>query len=273
MAARLLTWFAGVPRVTVAFSGGVDSAVVLAAAVRALGAERVTAATAVSPALPSGMLAEAAALTASLGVGHREVPTDEMDVEGYTRNGHDRCYFCKATLVDALGTVLTGTPGELVVTGTNADDVSAGWRPGIRAAAERGAGTPLADTGTTKAQVRAVARYWELAVWDRPASPCLSSRVAYGVTITPTRLARVDRAEMAARAVLGAAGVASRDLRVRDLGDRGARLEVDATAVEAALGTGALAAVREAGFGGTVSIGPFTSGALNAVLPDALRHA
>lgn len=273
VATRLLAWFANVPRVTVAFSGGVDSAVVLAAAVRALGADHVTAATAVSPALPSGMLAEAAAVTASLGVGHREVPTAEMEVEGYTRNGHDRCYFCKATLVDALGTVLTGTPGELVVTGTNADDLSAGWRPGIRAAAERGAGTPLADTGTTKSQVRALARHWGLAVWDRPASPCLSSRVAYGVTITPTRLARVDRAEVSAREVLSAAGVTTRDLRVRDLGDEGARLEVDADVLGAAHRTGALAAVRDAGFGGTVTLGAFTSGALNAVLSDALRHA
>jgi len=273
VAGRLLAWFAAVPRVTVAFSGGVDSAVVLAAAVRALGPDSVVAATAVSAALPSGMLAEAAALTASLGVVHREVPTAEMDVEGYTRNGHDRCYFCKATLVDALGAVLTGTPGEVVVTGTNADDLRAGWRPGIRAAAERGAGTPLADTGTTKAQVRALARHWELAVWDRPASPCLSSRVAYGVTITPTRLARVDRAEVAARQVLLAGGVTTRDLRVRDLGEQGARLEVDATAVEAAGRTGVVGAVRDAGFRGTVSIGAFASGALNAVLSGALRDA
>lgn len=272
-AASLLSWFDGVPRVTVAFSGGVDSAVVLAAAVRALGAGHVTAATAVSAALPSGMLAEAAALTSALGVAHRQVPTAEMDVEGYTRNGHDRCYFCKATLVDALGTVLDGTPGEVVVTGTNADDIRAGWRPGVRAAAERGAGTPLADTDTGKAEVRALARHWSLAVWDRPASPCLSSRVAYGITITPARLSRVDRAENAVRAVLQGAGVATRDLRVRDLGDEGARLEVDAAAVGAARATGALAAVRGAGFDGPVTVGVFASGVLNAVLPESLRHA
>ncbi len=270
---RLLAWFAGTPRVTVAFSGGVDSAVVLAAAVRALGPAGVVAATAVSAALPSGMLEEAAALTAALGVVHRQVPTAEMDVEGYARNGADRCYFCKATLVDALGAVLDGTPGEVVVTGTNADDVRAGWRPGIRAAAERGAGTPLADTGTTKAEVRALARHWSVAVWDRPASPCLSSRVAYGIRITPARLARVDRAETAVRAVLQAAGVATRDLRVRDLGEDGARVEVDAAAVGAARRAGALAAVREAGFDGPVGVGAFASGGLNAVLPDALRHA
>ncbi len=271
-ASRLLAWFAGVPRVTVAYSGGVDSAVVLAAAVRALGAGNVVAATAVSPALPSGMLAEAAALTASLGVDHRQVPTVEMDVEGYTRNGHDRCYFCKATLVDALGAVLDGTPGEIVVTGTNADDVRAGWRPGIRAAAERGAGTPLADTGTGKAEVRALARHWSLAVWDRPASPCLSSRVAYGIVITPARLARVDRAETAVRAALRAAGVDTRELRVRDLGADGARVEVDAAAVGPVRRSGALAAVRDAGFPGPVAVGAFASGALNSALPESLRH-
>jgi len=272
VAARLLAWFGRTPSVTVAFSGGVDSAVVLAAAVRALGPDRVVAATAVSSALPSGMLEEAAALTAALGVAHRQVPTGEMDVEGYARNGHDRCYFCKATLVDALGAVLDGTPGELVVTGTNADDVRAGWRPGIRAAAERGAGTPLADTGTTKAQVRALARHWSLAVWDRPASPCLSSRVAYGIRITPARLARVDRAETAVRAALDAAGVDTRDLRVRDLGDDGARVEVDAGAVAAAQLAGAAAAAGAAGFDGPVQVAAFASGGLNAVLPLELKH-
>jgi uncharacterized protein len=266
-----VAWFDGLPRVTVAFSGGVDSAVVLAAATRALGPDRVVAATAVSPALPSGMLAEAEGLTHQLGVEHRQVPTYEMDVEGYTRNGHDRCYFCKATLVDALGAVLTGTSGEVVVTGTNADDVAAGWRPGIRAAAERGARTPLADTGMTKADVRSVARDWELPVWDRPASPCLSSRVAYGVSITPARLARVDRAEVGVRAALRGAGIRSTDVRVRDLGDS-ARIEVDASVVEAATASQVAAAVRSAGFHGPVTVAAFASGGLNDALPAQLRH-
>lgn len=274
---RLAAWFATVDRVTVAFSGGVDSAVVLAAAVRTLGADRVSAATAVSAALPSGMLAQASQLTASLKVTHREFPTAEMDVEGYARNGHDRCYFCKATLVDTLAAVLDGAPGEVVVTGTNADDVSAGWRPGIRAAAERGARTPLADTGLTKAGVRALARRWGLAVWDRPASPCLSSRVAYGLRITPARLARVDRAEIAVRAALRHAGVATHDLRVRDLGEQGARIEVDPGAVAAARTVAVHDAVREAvrsaGFAGPVVLAAFSSGGLNAALPTSLQHA
>ncbi len=259
----------------VAFSGGVDSALVLAAAVRALGADRVVAATAVSPALPSGMLADAAAFACSLGVEHVEVPTREMDVEGYTRNGHDRCYFCKATLVDALGAVLdVASYGSdpVVLTGTNADDVVAGWRPGIRAAAERGALTPLADVAMSKADVRTLARFWGLPVWDRPASPCLSSRVAYGVAITPARLARVDRAEIEVRALLTRAGIDSPDLRVRDLGDT-ARIEVAATAVDDTRRSGAVDAVRAAGFDGLVTVEAFTSGRLNAVLPASLQHA
>ncbi len=274
--AQLLGWFDDVPRVTVALSGGVDSAVVLAAAVRALGPTHVVAATAVSPALPSGMLERAVALADLLGVDHRQVPTREMDVEGYTRNGADRCYFCKATLIDALeamvAAVVDVAEEQIVVTGTNADDVVAGWRPGIRAAAERGARTPLADTATTKADVRAIARAWDLAPWDRPASPCLSSRVAYGVPITPLRLARVDRAEVAVRAVLAAAGVGCADLRVRDLGDR-ARVEVDAAVVDFARGPDVERAVRAAGFDVPVEVGPFRSGGLNAVLPPTLRHA
>ena len=280
--AALLGWFdqLGSPgaaaRVSVAFSGGVDSAVVLAAAVRSLGPDRVTAATAVSPALPAGMLARAAQLAGSLGVRHEQFRTGELDVEGYRRNGPDRCYFCKSTLLDALNEMLdvvTGGPSQCVVlTGTNADDVAAGWRPGIRAAAERGARTPLADCGLTKADVRSVAYGWGLDVWDRPASPCLSSRVAYGVSITSSRLARVDRAEVAVRALLAERGVPSHNLRVRDLGET-ARLEVDGGAVAAAEAAGAVAVIAAAGFTGPVEVAPFASGALNAALPQSLRHA
>ena len=187
----LLEWFdhldspAIATQVCVAFSGGVDSAVVLAAAVRAFGPDRVTAATAVSAALPTGMLARAADLARSLGVPHRQFHTGELEVDGYRRNGPDRCYFCKSTLLDALNEMLdvvtAGPDRWLVLTGTNAEDVEAGWRPGIRAAAERGARTPLADCGLRKADVRSIAYGWGLDAWDRPASPCLSSRVAYGV--------------------------------------------------------------------------------------------
>src|SRR5262249_39020319 len=148
---------------------------------------------------------------------------------GYCANGGDRCYFCKAELIETLAP-LAERLGATVVTGTNADDAVAGFRPGIRAALERGARTPLRDAGLTKAQVRSASRAWGLPTWDKPAAACLSSRMAYGVTITPQRLARVDRAEVALRGALATAGIAVSDLRVRDLGDR-ARVEVDAAAV------------------------------------------
>jgi uncharacterized protein len=268
--------------VRVAFSGGVDSSLVLAAATRALGPARVEAATAVSESLPSGMLTRARQLAASLGVSHTELSTRELDNPGYAANGADRCYFCKATLIDTLSRLGAGplhpggttprNPPPLLVTGTNADDVRAGWRPGIRAAAERGAGTPLADTGMTKADVRALSRDWGLPTWDRPASPCLSSRIAYGVQITPIRLARVDAAEQAVRAVLSQAGLDVHDLRVRDLGDA-VRLEVDPLAVTAVRQLGAVArAIAAAGFGtAAIEVTPFRSGSLNDALPADQR--
>jgi pyridinium-3,5-biscarboxylic acid mononucleotide sulfurtransferase len=265
----LLAWFGRCSRVRVAFSGGVDSSLVLAAATRALGPDRVEAVTAVSESLPSGMLTAARQLAAALGVSHTEVATRELDNPGYAANGADRCYFCKATLIDTVAPLGSG----LLVTGTNADDVRAGWRPGIRAAAERGAGTPLADTGMTKGAVRALSRDWGLPTWDRPASPCLSSRIAYGVQITPAKLARVDAAEQAVRGVLGQAGLEIHDLRVRDLGDV-VRLEVDAPAVAAVRQVRAVApAIAAAGFGAAaIEVTPFRSGSLNDALPADQRY-
>ncbi|NUR08015.1 MAG: hydrolase, partial [Nocardioidaceae bacterium] len=150
----------------------------------------------------------------------------------------------------------------------------AGFRPGIRAAAERGAATPLLDAGLTKAQVRAASRAWDLPTWDKPAAACLSSRVAYGVEVSPFRLARVERAEVAARTALADAGIEVRDLRVRDLGDR-ASLEVDAAAVPAASAEPAvLAALKEAGFeDAAVDPKGFRSGSMNEQLtePDRWR--
>src|ERR1700722_16104545 len=195
--AALLDWFSRTARITVAFSGGVDSSLVLAAACRALGPASVHAVSAVSDALPAGMLTAARDLTRILGVRHSEIPTREIDNPGYAANGPDRCYFCKATLIDTVAAAGYLSSDSLLVTGTNADDVAAGWRPGIRAAAERGAGTPLADTGMGKDAVRELSRRWQLASFDQPASPCLSSRIAYGLQITPARLARVDAAAQA----------------------------------------------------------------------------
>jgi pyridinium-3,5-biscarboxylic acid mononucleotide sulfurtransferase len=265
---------AAVPGVLVAFSGGVDSGVVLAAAVRALGADRVVAATAVSPSLPATERAAAHDFAVGLGVRHEQPRTDELSRPGYVANAGDRCAFCKAELVD----VLTPLAAELgiadVVTGTNADDLRAGFRPGIRAATERGAWAPLARAGMTKDDVRAAARRWELPLADKPAAACLASRIAYGVPVSRERLARVEAAEVALRAALAGAGLPVRDLRVRDLGDvdgqQVARVELDAELVPA-VGPDLLAAVP--GFD-RVELDPrgFRSGSMNELLPDPVRY-
>jgi pyridinium-3,5-biscarboxylic acid mononucleotide sulfurtransferase len=248
--------------VLVAFSGGADSAFLLAAAVRALGPQQVAAATAVSPSLPARELADAARFAASLGVRHLTPATDELAREGYRANAGDRCFFCKAELLDVLGPVAADVGLAHIATGTNADDARAGFRPGIRAAAERGAVTPLLDAGLTKAQVRAASRRWALPTWDKPAAACLSSRIAYGVEVTAQRLSRVERAETALRLGLADAGLPIRDLRVRDLGDR-ALVEVDADLVDTVAARPALLAVVQ-GFD-SVELDPrgFRSGAMN----------
>jgi pyridinium-3,5-biscarboxylic acid mononucleotide sulfurtransferase len=263
----LLAEMAGYGRTLVAFSGGVDSSVVLAAAVRALGSGQVAAVTAVSPSLPAAELAAAREFCAGLGVTHHTPATNEMDVAGYRDNGPQRCYFCKSVLLDTAGALAADLGYATVTTGTNASDVVAGFRPGIRAAAERGARTPLADAGLDKAAVRAIARHWDLPVWDKPAAACMASRVAYGISVTPARLARIERAETAVRGVLGGA---VRDLRVRDLGDA-VRLEVDADLVERARADQSVGtAIREAGFAsGPIRVETFRSGSMNDVLADS----
>lgn len=268
LAGRLLAEFAGYGRSLVAFSGGVDSSVALAAAVRALGPADVAAFTAVSPALAAGELAAARALAADLGVTHHTRLTGELEVDGYRGNGPRRCYFCKSVLLETAGALAAEQGFATIVTGTNASDVTAGFRPGIRAAAERGARTPLADLGIGKGSVRAIARLWGLRTWDKPAAPCLSSRVAYGVPVT-AGLARIERAEDAVRTRLRASGRAVTDLRVRDLGNT-VRIEIDAGAVDQARGdAGILAAIRSSGFGSEpVDVQAFRSGSLNELLDD-----
>jgi uncharacterized protein len=257
--------------VLVAFSGGADSAFLLAAAVRALGADAVAAATAVSASLPAHELTAAADFAGGLGVRHLTPSTDEMARDGYRANAGDRCYFCKAELLDVLSPVANDLGLEHVATGTNADDVLAGFRPGIRAAAERGAVTPLRDAQLSKDDVRRASRQWGLSTWDKPAAACLSSRIAYGVEVTPTRLARVERAEVALRAALHAEGIEVRDLRVRDLGDR-ARVEIDANLVAVLESRGdLLSCVSDFD---AIEIDPrgFRSGSMNELLDDPARY-
>lgn len=266
----------------VAYSGGADSALLLAAAVRVLGADRVAAATGYSHSLPQTERDPARELARSLGVRVLTPRTHEMERPGYRANQGDRCFFCKAELLDTLVPLAAEHGLAHVATGTNADDVVAGFRPGIRAAAERGALTPLADAGLTKAQVREVSRRWGLPTWDKPAAACLSSRVAYGIEVTPHRLARVERAESAVREVLADAGVAVRDLRVRDLGGTRdaarASVEVDAALLGGPLAEGralvdeVCAAVRRTGFAtAELSRRGFRSGSMNELLVEPER--
>jgi uncharacterized protein len=157
------------PGLLVALSAGVDSGFLLAAAARSLGSAKVLAVTAVSPSLPAAERDHARDFAHDLGVPHIEATTHEMARPGYRENSTSRCYFCKAELLDVIVPYLTHLPtGARVATGTNADDLVAGFRPGIRAAAERGAVTPLADAGMSKAQIRDAARVWGLTVWDKP---------------------------------------------------------------------------------------------------------
>ena len=257
----------------VAFSGGADSAFLLAAAVRALGADHVAAATAYSASLPQGERHPALQFARSLGVRVFTPETHEMDREGYRANAGDRCYFCKAELLDVLGPLAREHGLAYVATGTNADDAVAGFRPGIRAADERGAITPLRDAGLTKEQVRAASRAWELPTWDKPAAACLSSRVAYGIEVSPFRLARVERAEVAVRAALSAEGLNVRNLRVRDLGDR-ASIELDRELVPAAgASETVVAAALAAGFDhANVDPKGFRSGSMNELLAEPKRY-
>jgi uncharacterized protein (TIGR00268 family) len=260
------------PAVLVAFSGGVDSGVVLASAVRVLGPDRVVAATAVSPSLPASERAGAVAFAASQGVRHELPRTDELSREGYRANAGDRCAFCKTELVEVLTPLAARLGIADVVTGTNADDLRAGFRPGIRAAAERGAWAPLARAGMTKDDVRAAARRWGLPLADKPAAACLASRIAYGVPVTAEGLARVERAEAQLRRALVDAGLAVRDLRVRDLGGDTARVEVDAALVGELAGRRELLSAVD-GFA-RVKVDPrgFRSGAMNELLPDPVRY-
>ncbi len=259
--------------VLVAFSGGADSAFVLAAAIRALGPEQVVAATAYSESLPLSERRPAAELCVALGVRQVTPRTRELQRPGYRANGGDRCYFCKTELIDVLTPLAKELGLAVVATGTNADDAVAGFRPGIRAASERGAITPLRDAGLTKAQVREASRRWGLPTWEKPAAACLSSRIAYGISVTPHRLARVERAEAAVRHAASVEGITINHLRVRDLGDR-ARVEVDASAVAGITNSSAVReAVRYAGFD-SVEIDPrgFRSGSMNEMLPESARH-
>ena len=251
-------------RVAVAFSGGVDSAVVAKAAALACG-DGAVAVTADSPSLASGELENAVAVAARIGIRHLALSTNEFASPDYLANAPDRCFHCKSELYDRLGGLLPELGVDAVVNGANADDAG-DHRPGMRAASDRGVRSPLLECGFTKADVRALAKAWDLPVWDKPASPCLSSRIAYGVPVTEARVRRVDAAEgwLKERFAL-------RECRVRCEANDLARVEVPRPALPRVVGEAAAVAdeLKRLGFRYvTLDLEGFRSGSLNAVLPS-----
>ena len=252
-------------RVAVAYSGGVDSAVVAMAAQLACG-DRAFAVTAVSPSLASGELENAVDIARRIGIRHVVIDTQEFSQAGYIQNAGNRCYFCKTELYLRIEEIAAREPFDLLVNGANADDVG-DHRPGMVAASQHQVRSPLLEVGLTKAEVRELAQEWNLPVWDKPASPCLSSRIAYGVEVTPERVARVDAAEVWLREQLGI-----RELRVRLEANDLARIEVPREAVarlaDDDLRPRTAAYLRSLGFRYvTIDLEGFRSGSLNAVLP------
>lgn len=267
---RLLARLRNLDGVAVAFSAGVDSTVLLAAALRALPSDRVVAVTADSPSLARGELVDARRLAALLGAEHVTLPTDELAVDGYRANRGDRCYFCKHTVLAAITEFAFSRGLHHVATGTQADDLRAPHRPGLRAARELAVVEPLAEAGLTKADVRTLARAWNLDVADKPAAPCLASRVSVGLPVTLERLRAVERAEAVARTFLADHELAPYDLRVRLLPD-GFRLEVDAptynSILDLSLSTEVLDRLVATGLPATGSIAPYRSGSVATAAP------
>lgn len=190
---RLLKLIESYGSCAVAFSGGIDSTVVAKAAQLALG-EAAVAVTGDSASLAAGELDEARELARWIGIRHEVIATDEFSNPDYVRNTADRCYHCKTELYTHIDGLAARLGVAAVLSGANVDDLG-DYRPGMKAAGEHAVASPLAECGFTKADVRALAVQWELPTWDKPATPCLSSRVAYGEEVTPQRLAMIDAAE------------------------------------------------------------------------------
>lgn len=193
-AAALGEWFAGMTHVLVAYSGGVDSALVAFGARRVLGRHRVCAVIADSPSLPRRELAAAEAFARQHDIPLEVVETREGEHPGYVANRGDRCYFCKRELYTVLDHARLRGTGGIIVNGTNADDPGE-WRPGLRAAEEMEVRSPLLEVGFGKQDVRALSRSLGLQTWEKPALPCLASRIPYGHEVTPEKLAVIERAE------------------------------------------------------------------------------
>ncbi len=266
---RLLQILRGYGRLAVAYSGGVDSAVVAKAARVALG-DAAIAVTAASESLARGELEEATELAGRIGIAHRVIRTEEFADPNYLRNNSDRCYFCKSELYGRLEGLMGVLGVEAIASGANLDD-KGDHRPGMRAAGEHGVKHPLQEAGLTKDHVRELARAWGLPTWDKPATPCLSSRIAYGEDVTPERVRMIDAAE----GWLRRRGL--RLLRVRYHKGDLARIEVPveelARLADPEVRRDLIPAFRELGFKFvTLDLEGFRSGSLNTLIPlDGLR--
>ena len=192
--AQLQNLFVEMEQALIAYSGGIDSTLVAKVAYDVLG-DRALAITAVSPSLLPEELEAAKLQAQQIGIKHELVETQEMDNPQYTSNPINRCYFCKSELHDTLKPLALQRGYSYVIDGVNADDLK-DYRPGIQAAKERGARSPLAELGITKIEIREISKFLGLPWWDKPAQPCLSSRFPYGEEITVEKLHRVGRAEI-----------------------------------------------------------------------------
>jgi uncharacterized protein len=260
---RLLRILQDMGDTAVAFSGGIDSTVVAKGAFLALG-NRAVAITADSPSLASSELEDAKRLAAGIGIRHLIISTEEFQNPNYIKNDGTRCYFCKSELYDRIASLLPELGMSTMCSGANLDD-KADYRPGMKAAAEHVVRHPLQEAALGKAEVRALARYWELPTWDKPASPCLSSRLAPGVEVTIERVRRVEDAE----AFLKTLGLA--ELRVRIHQDELARIEVPTSQVgkltDKELREQIASRLRDLGFRYiTLDLEGFRSGNLNSLL-------
>jgi pyridinium-3,5-biscarboxylic acid mononucleotide sulfurtransferase len=266
---RLLSILRSYPSAAVAFSGGIDSTVVARAAFEALG-EKAVAVTADSPSVPRSELEEAKCIAAAIGIRHQIVATDEFSNPDYLLNDGSRCYHCKSELYDTILRLLPDLGASVVCSGANVDDTG-DYRPGLKAAAERDVRHPLQEAQFSKADVRALALQWGLPTWNKPASPCLSSRLAPGLPVTLERTARIEAGE----AFLKTLGL--RECRVRLHEGELARIEVPVSEI-VRLATpeirDALAKrFRELGFlFVTLDLEGFRSGSLNALVRLELKN-
>jgi uncharacterized protein len=214
----------GLGRVLLGYSGGVDSALLAVVASEALGAGRFLAVIGKSASYPAVQYSTATDIARRFAIPLLEVDTHELSDPNYVANPTNRCYFCKSELWRRLGAIALERGFDTIIDGTNADDLQE-HRPGLRAAEERRIGSPLAELGWTKSEIRAAARELGLPLWDAPAAPCLSSRVRYGLPVTPERLQQIEQGE----ALLRGMGIAG-NLRVRHHGDH-VRIEVEPEAI------------------------------------------